>query len=95
MNSSLVKWMVLPRARPTPVGLLLLAMNESFGAGTIRTFREKARCKSLFLVHQLSVFFTLARYRVVKITCSCSEMVLRTMENYKAHYNLSWFRLLL
>jgi hypothetical protein len=37
----------------------------------------------------LSVFFTPARYRVVKIVCSYSEVVLRTMKNYKAHYSLS------
>jgi hypothetical protein len=49
---------------------------------------EKAHCKSPFLVHQLSLFFALARYRVVKIACSYSEVVLRTMKNYKAHYIL-------
>jgi hypothetical protein len=27
--------------------------------------------------------------------CSCSEVVLQTMKNYKAHYSLSWFRPLL
>jgi hypothetical protein len=37
----------------------------------------------------LSVFFALARYRVVKIVCSYSKAVLRTMKNYKAHYSLS------
>jgi hypothetical protein len=31
------------------------------------------------------------RYRVVKITCSYFEVVLRTMMNYEAHYSLSWF----
>jgi hypothetical protein len=36
-----------------------------------------------------------ARYRVVKIVCSYSEVVLQTMKNYKAHYSLSWFRPLL
>jgi hypothetical protein len=43
----------------------------------------------------MSVFFALARYRVVKIVCSYSEVVLRTIKNYKAHYSLSWFRPLL
>jgi hypothetical protein len=43
----------------------------------------------------VSVFFALARYRVIKIVHSCSEMVLRTMKNYKAHYSLPWFRPLL
>jgi hypothetical protein len=48
------------------------------------------------IVKLLSVFFfALARYRVIKIVCSCFEMVLRTMKNYKVHYNLSWFRHLL
>jgi hypothetical protein len=31
---------------------------------------------------------------VVKIVCSYSEVVLRTMKNYKAYYSLSWFRTL-
>jgi hypothetical protein len=39
--------------------------------------------------------FALTRYRVVKITCSYSEVVLRTMKNYKVDYSLSWFRPLL
>jgi hypothetical protein len=46
--------------------------------------RESCRC-----------FFALARYRMVQITCSYSEVVLWTIKNYKAHYNLSWFRPLL
>jgi hypothetical protein len=40
-------------------------------------------------------FFALARYRVVKITCSYFEMVLQIMKNCKAQYSLSWFRPLL
>jgi hypothetical protein len=79
MNIRLPKWMVLPGAKLTPVELLSLVMNQSFGDGSIRTF----------LACQLSVFFALARYRVVKIVCSCSEVVLQTMKNYKAHYTLS------
>jgi hypothetical protein len=47
----------------------------------------------IILLHP-PMFFAPARYRVVKIACSYSEVVLRTM-NYKAHYDLSWFRLLL
>jgi hypothetical protein len=35
-NSRLPKWMVLPGVRLTPVGLLMLVMNESF-SGTIET----------------------------------------------------------
>jgi hypothetical protein len=57
--------------------------------GTIRRSREKVRYKSPFLACQLSMFFAPIRYRVVKIACSCSEMVLQTMKNYKAHYSLS------
>jgi hypothetical protein len=38
----------------------------------------------------LSVVFYTGQNRVVKITCSYSEMV-----NYKAHYDLFWFKLLL
>jgi hypothetical protein len=41
------------------------------------------------------VFFAQARYRVIKIACSCSEMVLQTIMKYKAYYSLSWFRPLL
>jgi hypothetical protein len=39
MNSRLPKWMVLPGAKLTLVGLLSLVMNESIGDGTIRTSR--------------------------------------------------------
>jgi hypothetical protein len=70
--------MVLPGARPTSVGWLLLATKASFDGGTIETSRVKARCKFPFLAHQLSVFFAPVRYRVVKITHSCSEVVLCT-----------------
>jgi hypothetical protein len=43
----------------------------------------------------VGVFFAPTRYRVVKIVCSCSEVVLQTMKNYKAHFSLSCFRPLL
>jgi hypothetical protein len=69
--------------RSPPVG----AMNTD--DGTIRTFGGKARCKSPYLARQLLVFFALAIYMVVKITCSCFEVVLQTMKNYKSHYSLS------
>jgi hypothetical protein len=46
VNSGLPKRMVLPGARPTPVGLLPLATKESFGKGTIRMSRGKAHYKS-------------------------------------------------
>jgi hypothetical protein len=95
MNSRLLKRMALPGARPMLVGLLLLPMSEGFSAGTIGMFREKTHYKPPFLAHQLSLFLAPARYRVVKIACSCSKMVLRTMKNYKAHYSLYWFRPLL
>jgi hypothetical protein len=36
---------------------------------------EKHATKSPFLAHQLSLFFASARYRVVKITRSYSEVV--------------------
>jgi hypothetical protein len=81
VNSRLPKRMVLPEARPMPVGLLLLATKESFGEGTIGTFRGKSRYKSPFLAHQLLLFFASARYRVVNITHSCFEVVLRTTKN--------------
>jgi hypothetical protein len=38
---------------------------------------------------KLSGFFASARYRVVMIVHSHSEMVLRTIKNYKTHYSLS------
>jgi hypothetical protein len=41
MNSRLLKSMVLLSARPTPMGLSSLAMNESFGGGTIGTSSRK------------------------------------------------------
>jgi hypothetical protein len=78
VNPWLLKRMVLPGARPTPVGWLLLATKASFDEGTIETSRVKARYKFPFLAHQLSVFFAPTRYRVVKITHSCSKVVLCT-----------------
>jgi hypothetical protein len=49
----------------------------------------------LVLLYFMSVFYAPARYRVVKIVPYCSEMVLRTTKNYKAHYSLFWFSPLL
>jgi hypothetical protein len=89
MNSRLPKWMV-PPSEETSCGRCsppVVAINADHG--TIGTFGGKAHCKPPFLVHELSVFFAPARYRVVKITCSSSEEVLRTTKNYKAHYSLS------
>jgi hypothetical protein len=53
----------------------------SADARTIGTYRGKARCKSSFLAHQLSVFLALTRYRVVKIARSSSEVVLQTIKH--------------
>jgi hypothetical protein len=91
MNSTPPKWMISPGEK-TSLGERLppmAAMNAD--DGTIGMARGEARCKSPFLACQLSVCFALARYRVVKVTFSCSELVLRTMKNYKAHYSLSCF----
>jgi hypothetical protein len=49
--------------------------------GIIRTSRGKAYYKSSYLACQQSVFFTPARYMVVKITCSCFEVVLWTIKH--------------
>jgi hypothetical protein len=49
--------------------------------GTIGMSIGEACYKSPFLVHQLLVFFASARYRVAKIACSYSKMVLRTIKN--------------
>jgi glucose-6-phosphate isomerase len=70
--------MVSPRSRLTSVGLLLLAMKESFDEVTIGMSRGKAHYKPPFLAPQLSMFFALARYMMVNITRSSSEVVLRT-----------------
>jgi hypothetical protein len=48
---------------------------------TIGTSRGKAHCKSFFLGCQLPVFFAPARYMVVKIACSCFEVVLQTTKH--------------
>jgi hypothetical protein len=53
--------------------------------------RGVARSKSPILARQLSMFFASEGMG----WCSCSEVVLRSMKNYKAHYSLSWFRPLL
>jgi hypothetical protein len=91
VNSKLPKRMVSPGARPTPVRLLPLERKERFSDETIGTSRGKARCKCpLPRAPTVGVFCT-DKNRVVKITCSSSEMVLQTTK----HTNLSWFRLLL
>jgi hypothetical protein len=54
--------------------------------GTNRMSRGKSWCKSPFLAHQLLVFFAPTRYRVVKITCSCSMVVLRTTKHTMVYF---------
>jgi hypothetical protein len=48
---------------------------------TIGTSKGNVHCKSPFLAYQLSVFFALVRYRVVKIAHCSSEVVLRTIKH--------------
>jgi hypothetical protein len=76
MSSKFPRQMVSPREIPPHVRHLPLAATVIEDDGTIETFRGKARCKSLYLTSQLSVFLAPVIYRVVKITCSCSEAVL-------------------
>jgi hypothetical protein len=71
----------LSREKPPHVKRSPSVAMASVDVGTIRTLREKARCKSPYLAHQLSVFSAPARYRVVKITRSNSEVVLRTIKH--------------
>jgi hypothetical protein len=52
-------------------------------------------CIALAIYNDIVSVFVRARYRVVKITCSYSKIILQTMKNYKAHYSLSWFMPLL
>jgi hypothetical protein len=78
MNLRLPKWMVLPREKPPHDRHSPSLATVSTNDGTIRTSKEKARYKSPFLVCQLSLSFASARYSVVRIVCSCLEMVLQT-----------------
>jgi hypothetical protein len=73
--------MVSQREKPSHVKHSPLVVTVSANEGTIGTSREKARYKSPYLACQMSVFFAPARYRVVKITRSSSEVVLRTMKH--------------
>jgi hypothetical protein len=81
MNSNLPRQMVSQREKPSHVkhspSVVMVSVNE----GTIGTSRGKARYKSPYLACQMSVFFAPARYRVVKITRSSSDVVLRTMKH--------------
>jgi hypothetical protein len=40
-------------------------------------------------LHKFLQWISVIVFCTGKITCSCSEVVLRTMKNYKAHYSLS------
>jgi hypothetical protein len=75
MNSRLPTRMVLPWGKPSPreCSPLVTGMNID---DDHRNILRKARYKSPFLAHQLLVFFVPARYRVVKIMCSYSKVVL-------------------
>jgi hypothetical protein len=76
MNLRLPKRMVSPSEKPQDDRHSPSVVTVSVDDGTIRTSREKTRYKSPILVCQLSMFFALARYRVVKITSSYSKAVL-------------------
>jgi hypothetical protein len=64
------KWMVLPGARPTSVGLLALAMNESFG-GTIETAANpsmwRANCQCF--LHQQDIGWSRSCVLVLRWSC--------------------------
>jgi hypothetical protein len=78
MNLRLPKRMVWMREKQSHDRCSLSAATKSTDEGTIEISRGKERCKSPFLVHQLSVFVAPIGYRVVKIMCSSSKVVLRT-----------------
>jgi hypothetical protein len=78
MNSKFPRQTVSPRENLLHINRSLLAAMMIADEETIGTSREKARCKYPFLVRQLSVFFTPAKYMAVKIVRSCSNVVLRT-----------------
>jgi hypothetical protein len=94
MNSKFPRRTGLPRENPPHARCSPSAVMAIEDDGTIGMTKGVARCESPLLAHQLSVFFAPTGYRVVKITCSYSEVVLQTM-NYKAHYSSSCFRPLL
>jgi hypothetical protein len=75
VNSGLPKRMVSPGVRLMSVELPPSTMKECFDEVTIKTYKGKARYKSPYLTCQLSVFFILIRYKVVKIACSSFAVV--------------------
>jgi hypothetical protein len=76
MNSRLPKRMVSLNEKPPHVKCSSSVETASADELTIGTSRGKPHCKSPFLARQLSVFSAPAKYRVVKIVCSSSEVVL-------------------
>jgi hypothetical protein len=68
--------MVLLREKPLHIRRSPSTAMASTDEETIRTSRGKACYKSPFLAHQLSVFFALVRYRVVKTAHSSSKVIL-------------------
>jgi hypothetical protein len=78
--------MVSPREKTLHDKRSPSAATVSADEGTIGMSRGKARYKSPFLVRQLSVFFASTSYRVVKITCSYSEVVLRIKKHTMVYH---------
>jgi hypothetical protein len=81
MKSKLPRWMVSLREKPPHIKRSPSPETVNEDKETIETSRGRVRNKSPFLECQLLVFLAPARYRVVKITRSSSEMVLRTMKH--------------
>jgi hypothetical protein len=63
--------------------------------GMFADYGKTMKTQRQHMIEEVSVFFAPARYRVVKIVRSCSEVVLQTVKNYKAHYSLFWCKPLL
>jgi hypothetical protein len=81
MNSKFPRRTVSPRENPPHIKHSPSAAMMIADEGTIRACRGKLRCKSIFLAHQLSMFFAPARYMVVKIVHSYSDVVSRTTKH--------------
>jgi hypothetical protein len=91
MNTKFTRQMVSLRENPPHIKRSPLEVMVITDERTIRTSRGKALYKSPFLAHQLSVFFDQQEQggqdHVFKFRDG--------LENYKAHYDLSWFSPLL
>jgi hypothetical protein len=92
MNSRLPKRIVLPWEKRPHAKRSPLAETTSIDEGTLRKSWGKACYKSLFLAHQLSMFFAHANYGVVKIARSSSEVVLWTMKHIMIYPRLALLR---